>query len=81
MSISEFVRTIKSNSSKYMHETYNVEFNWQIGYAIYSVSKSNTQQVMEYIKNQEEHHKKVDYQEEFNKFLTVHGYQIINEHK
>ncbi len=80
MGISDFIRTIKANSSKWMHETYEGEFHWQIGYGIFSVSKSNIPQVKEYIQNQEEHHKKIDYQEEFNKFLIAHGYPVINDH-
>ncbi|HNX01873.1 MAG TPA: IS200/IS605 family transposase [Candidatus Cloacimonadota bacterium] len=74
MSIAEFVRSIKSNSSKWAHEKYRVEFAWQTGYAAFAVSKSNVESVRNYVLNQEEHHKKESFQVEFDKFMKAHGY-------
>lgn len=47
-------------------------FSWQAGYGIFSVSVSNLDQVSAYISNQEEHHRKVTFQEELRLFLQRH---------
>jgi REP element-mobilizing transposase RayT len=49
------------------------DFSWQSGYGIFSVSHSNVQAVLDYIATQEEHHKRVSFQEEFRKLLQKHG--------
>jgi putative transposase len=75
VSVSEAVRLIKSNSSKWMHETFpGKEFGWQSGYGAFSVSKSVIPKVTEYIRNQEEHHRKMSYAEELKKFLDEYGF-------
>jgi len=51
------------------------KFNWQQGYSVFSVSASGVDDVRKYIKNQEEHHKKMTYQEEVEKFLKAYGIQ------
>jgi hypothetical protein len=48
-------------------------FGWQLGYGAFSVSKSNVPEVVDYIRNQEQHHQKFDYQEEFLSLLRKHG--------
>ena len=71
MSIAKFVNVLKSNSSKWMNEQ-GRGFNWQQGYAAFSVSTSNLASVTEYIENQAEHHKKRDYRAEFVALLKKH---------
>jgi REP element-mobilizing transposase RayT len=75
IALSELMRLLKTNSSKWIHETFSElsDFAWQTGYAAFSVSASNREQVERYIANQEEHHKTVTFQEEFIAFLTRHG--------
>lgn len=70
-SIAAMLRLIKTNSSKWIHETFpNMkEFRWQRGYGAFSVSKSVEPRVIQYIKNQKEHHRKKTFQEEFIQFL------------
>lgn len=48
------------------------EFEWQGGYADFSVSQSNLMEVRRYIENQEEHHKKMSFQDEVRALLTKH---------
>lgn len=48
------------------------DFQWQAGYAAFSVSQSNLEQVKDYITNQDEHHKKTTYQDELRAFLRKH---------
>jgi REP element-mobilizing transposase RayT len=72
--MADVVRTVKTNSSKWVHETFpRAAFAWQTGYGAFSVSCSNVEAVSEYITGQEEHHKSVSFQEEFVAFLRRHG--------
>ncbi|MDO5471290.1 MAG: IS200/IS605 family transposase [Akkermansia sp.] len=75
-SLSDFVRIIKTNSSKWikgLDEAYK-EFAWQEGYGAFSVSESNKHAVMQYIEKQPEHHKNRTSEEEFDMFLAKNGY-------
>jgi len=75
MAIADALRLIKTNSSKWMHETFpeQQDFAWQTGYGAFSVSYSNIQTVKQYIANQAEHHRKKTFQEEFLAFLKRHA--------
>ena len=68
-SISDFVRIIKANSSKWHNEQGFGVMHWQTGYAVYSVSKTNLSKVSDYIANQEEHHRKVSFADEMKQYL------------
>ncbi len=48
-------------------------FRWQDGYGAFTVSYSNIEQVRRYIARQEQHHRRVTFQEEFIQFLERHG--------
>jgi len=48
------------------------DFEWQGGYADFSVSQSNLEQVKKYIANQEEHHRKVSFQDELRTLFSRH---------
>ena len=74
ISIADYVNALKSNSSRWIRETMPNRrwFSWQEGYAAFSVSKSAESDVIEYIRNQEEHHKRRDFQEELIEFLKWH---------
>jgi len=70
-SLSDLMQDIKGSSSKWINETRNLRntFTWQPGYGAFSYSKSQVKRVYEYIKNQEEHHKKKTFNEEYIQFL------------
>ena len=65
--ISDLVRDIKAGSSKFINDSnwINGKFNWQEGYGAFSYSKSSVDSVVKYILNQEEHHKKKKFKEEY----------------
>ena len=71
MPISDLVRDIKNNSSKFINEKKFVKgkFSWQEGYGAFSYSHSHIQNVYNYILNQEEHHKKKTFKDEYLDFL------------
>jgi putative transposase len=73
-SVSDLMRTVKSRSSKWVHDTFPAlrEFAWQEGYSVFSVSKSQEKAVKKYIAGQAEHHKKQDFKSELLRILRAH---------
>ena len=71
ISISELMKTIKAKSSKYIndHKLTKSRFEWQEGYGVFSYSQSHVDAVYKYIQNQEEHHKRQSFKEEYFTFL------------
>ena len=67
MSVSDMVRDIKSNSSLFINQKKWIigKFNWQDGYGAFTYSKSQIDEVVKYILNQPEHHKKKSFKEEY----------------
>jgi len=74
--LSDLVRDVKANSSKWINENKFVKgkFEWQEGFGAFSVGYSQIETVVNYILNQEEHHRKKTFREEYIKFLN--DYQI-----
>ncbi len=76
MSVSTVFEKIKSSSSSRIKEESNPaakDFLWQAGYGVFSVSQSNVKPVVEYIENQDEHHRERTYQDELRILLQKHG--------
>ena len=67
LKISDLMRMLKSISSKFVNENnfLRTKFNWQAGYGAFSHSRSQRNDVMKYIMNQEEHHQKKSFKEEY----------------
>jgi len=71
IALMKLVEEVKSHSSKWMKtkgDQYQ-NFYWQNGYGAFSVNPKQIEVVIRYIKNQEEHHKKRPFQEEYRAFL------------
>jgi REP element-mobilizing transposase RayT len=75
IAVSEMLQHIKGNSSKWVNreKTPNVKFEWQAGYGAFTVSMSQVPTVRKYIQIQEEHHKKMSFEEEFLAVLKRHN--------
>lgn len=74
ISMARAVREIKAGSSRWIHEHWKMKsFGWQSGYGAFSVSRSQVPAVAEYIRNQQEHHKKIDFKQEYILLLKKHG--------
>ena len=75
LAMSGLMRVLKTNSSRWVHEQFPhlKAFAWQTGYGAFGVSRSNADEVERYIAGQEEHHRHVTVQEEFEAFLKRHG--------
>ncbi|HKO44348.1 MAG TPA: IS200/IS605 family transposase [Pyrinomonadaceae bacterium] len=74
ISIADLVNAVKANSSRWVHESFrNLRtFAWQEGYGAFSVSKSDEQRVIRYVQDQERHHAKRTFEEEFISLLEKH---------
>lgn len=67
--LSDLVRDLKANSSGWLRRELSPTFGWQKGYSAFSVSHSNLNAVYEYIRQQEEHHRRHTYEEELTSLL------------
>jgi len=70
-SIAQAMQLIKGGSSKWIHETFPELrlFSWQEGYGAFSIGISNVDETKKYIENQEKHHSKESFRDEYLKFL------------
>jgi putative transposase len=75
IAVADFVKEVKRVSTNWIQERGGLfsQFHWQAGYATFSVSESQVPAVARYIDNQEEHHQRISFQDEFRRFLLCHG--------
>ena len=76
--IMDAIKRAKTETSKWTKKRgrAHADFQWQAGYGIFSVSPSNVDRVKRYIANQEEHHKRLSFQDEFREICKRHGIGI-----
>jgi REP element-mobilizing transposase RayT len=74
-SLSDLMRAVKGDSSKWINDKRVMmgRFSWQEGYGAFSYSKSHVPNVIEYIKNQQQHHRTKSFIEEYHDFLRKFG--------
>ncbi|RBP35517.1 REP element-mobilizing transposase RayT [Roseimicrobium gellanilyticum] len=75
VAICDLLEEIKKQPSKWLKTqgTSYQGFHWQAGYGVFSVSESKGEDVKAYIQNQEEHHRKVSFQDEFRRLCEKHA--------
>ena len=75
LSIADTIAEIKRESSKWIKTKGGLltKFSWQNGYGVFSVGQSDIERTRAYIENQEEHHRKRTFQEEYRAFLNEYG--------
>jgi putative transposase len=80
-SISEVTQLLKGESSFWINKNrlVNRRFSWQDDYWSVSVSRSHVKQTRAYIRRQEEHHKRVSFEEELEEFMSKHGWKHITD--
>lgn len=78
----EWVKELKRVSNGWLKEQGRdyLDFEWQGGYADFGVSQSNLEQVKAYIANQEEHHRRVNFQDEIRELLRKHQQEWDERH-
>jgi len=81
ISLSNLVRDIKSNSSRFINDRKWIagKFEWQNGFGAFSYGHSQLTDVINYIRNQEEHHKTRTFREEYIQFLKLFNVEFKNE--
>lgn len=80
--LSDLVKEIKEHSTKYINQQNLVpgKFSWQLGFGAFSVSYGNVDRVVNYIKNQEQHHTKKTFKEEYKEFLIENNIEYKEEY-
>ena len=73
IALSDLMRFMKANSSRWMKERFGKPFAWQKGFGAFSVSRSSADAVAKYIRDQEIHHKRRDFRNEFTALLSKNG--------
>jgi putative transposase len=76
MTLAHIVEKVKIPATKWLKSKGLLDFSWQNGYGVFSVGHREMDQVVNYIRSQEEHHKHVSFQEEFRALLTEAGVQF-----
>ena len=73
--VADFLRELKRDSSKWIKtkKTSLSSFHWQFGYGAFSVSPSHVNSLRKYIADQEEHHRRETFQDEFRRLLKKYG--------
>jgi len=71
IAVADLMRIVKAKSSKWLHETFpeHKDFRWQAGYGAFTVSRSNRDQVKQYLGVQEDHHRKLSFRDELAALL------------
>jgi len=80
--LSDLIREIKSNSSKWINEKgfMREKFSWQAGFGAFSYGHSQLNDVISYIMKQKEHHKKGSFKDEYLLFLRKFDVEFKNEY-
>jgi REP element-mobilizing transposase RayT len=71
-SISGFLQELKADSSKWTKRNHFAKFSWQVRYAAFTVSESQFEKVRKYIQQQQEHHRRIHFTDEYIELLKAH---------
>lgn len=76
--LSALIRELKRDSSKWIKQQFPnlTKFYWQSGYGAFSISPAHVDALCKYIKNQEEHHRKESFQDEFRRLCNKYGIEV-----
>ena len=76
--LADFIRELKRDSSKWVKDqpTGMTDFHWQSGYGAFSISPGHVPALTEYIADQEEHHRRKSFQDEFRRLCAKYGVEI-----
>ena len=82
IAISDLIRDIKSNSTNFINDKKLIQgkFSWQRGFGAFTYSKSQVPMVVEYIKNQEDHHRIKTFKEEYLELLEKYSVEYKKQY-
>jgi len=77
MALSKAINLIKGESSYWLNKqkVINDKFEWAADYFAVSISESQIEKVRNYIRQQDEHHRKISFVEEYSKFIKLYGFE------
>jgi REP element-mobilizing transposase RayT len=80
--VSDIMKNVKAKSSKWLNESNLLadRFEWQSGFGSFTYSEKELQKVVEYVKNQETHHQKMTFKEEYLMMLKAHNIDFLPEY-
>ncbi len=80
--VSDVLRDLKANASGWMHDVFPElqHFSWQNGYGAFTVSASQIEKVREYVINQQQHHQKFGFRDEFAKLLRANKLEFDDKY-
>ena len=78
LKLADFIRELKRDSSKWVKDqpTGMTDFHWQSGYGAFSISPGHVAALTKYIEDQEEHHRRESFQDEFRRLCAKYGVEI-----
>ncbi len=76
VAVAEFIKQLKANSSGWANKMTHGRFAWQERYGAFTVSESQVEKVRAYIRNQEAHHRRASFEDEFKALLKAHGIEF-----
>jgi hypothetical protein len=79
ISQAELIEELTKSTSKWMKAQGVLTFSWQAGYGAFLIGESQTEALIHYIQNQEEHHREMSFQDEFRRLLE--RYRIAYEER
>ena len=79
VSLSDIMKFVKANSSRWMKQRFGLPFAWQKGFGAFGVARSGVDAVAKYIREQEAHHRKFDFESEFVSLLEKNGVEFEHE--
>jgi REP element-mobilizing transposase RayT len=79
IAVSDVLKFVKANSSRWMKGRFGKPFAWQKGFGSFTVSRSGVDAVAKYIRDQEIHHRKMDFRNEFVTFLAKNEVEFDEE--
>ena len=79
VSVSDLMKFVKANSSRWMKQRFEMSLGWQKGFGSFTVSRSGVDAVAKYIRDQEIHHRKMDFRNEFVSMLEKNQVEFDEE--
>lgn len=80
IAVSDFLSKLKANSSSWAKTATNKRFAWQSRYGAFTVSESQVERVRRYVRNQEVHHRRRTFADEYKALLRAHHIDFDEEH-
>lgn len=82
INLSHLIKEIKEHSTKFINDKKIIsgKFNWQAGFGAFSIAKRDLPRVLEYIQNQEEHHAKKNFKDEYLEFLRENDIEFNDKY-